>query len=106
MSMPIPLSTYAGRETWRKILKDEEKAEKKCTCFFEKHSRDLALLAFDELDAMQAALKQAEAERDWLALQLQRIHNGSPTRAAEKEWWLERAAAETARLTQVKGGAE
>lgn len=62
MSMPIPLSTYSGRETWRKVLKDEERAEKSCTCFFEKHGRDLALLAFDELDTMQTRAMEAERQ--------------------------------------------
>ena len=56
MSMPIPLSTQRGRETWRKTLQEEIKAEKSCTCFFERHGRELALLALDELDVMQAKI--------------------------------------------------
>lgn len=58
--------------------------------------------ALPELLELETRAEKAEAERDWLALQLQRIHNGCATRAAEAEWWLKRAECEAAKAKESK----
>lgn len=66
----MPLRNSHNREVWRKTFLDHKAAEKDCTCFFETHARDFALLCLDELDtaydiiaAQQAYIEALEWER-------------------------------------------
>lgn len=59
--------------------------------------QDAEIDFYTRLELANARAERMQAERDWLALQLQRIHNGCVTRKAEKEWWLKMAAQEAAK---------